>query len=46
MFDTLRKVKPDDSLVIPAATFNTFVDSARDFLARQRPDAAGATTNR
>jgi hypothetical protein len=32
--DALKKVKPRDPLVIPATTFNTFVDAARDFLAR------------
>jgi len=36
MADTLKKVKPGDPLVIPAATFNTFVDAAQDFLRRQR----------
>ena len=32
----LAKVKSGDALKIPAATFNTFVDSARDFLQRQQ----------
>ena len=32
----LKKVKPGDPLAIPAATFNTFVDAAQDFLRRQR----------
>lgn len=36
MGDTLKKVKPGEPLAIPAATFNTFVDAARDFLSRQR----------
>ncbi len=35
MGDTLKKVKPGDPLVIPAATFNTFVDAARDYLQRR-----------
>lgn len=33
---TLKHVRSGDPLVIPAATFNTFVDAARDFLQRQR----------
>ncbi len=36
MGDTLKRVKPGDSLAIPASTFNTFVDAAQDFLRRQR----------
>jgi len=28
----LKKVKPGDPLVIPAATYNTFVEAARDYL--------------
>lgn len=32
----LRKVKPGDPAVIPAETFNVILDSARDFLERQR----------
>jgi hypothetical protein len=36
MGDCLKKVKPGDPLAIPAATFNTFVDAAQDFLRRQR----------
>jgi hypothetical protein len=36
MGDTLKRVKPGDPLAIPAATFNTFVDAAQDFLRRQR----------
>jgi len=33
---SLQKVKPGDPLVIPAGTFNTFIDAARDFRARQQ----------
>ncbi len=33
---SLRKVQSGDPLTIPAATFNTFVDAAQDFLRRQR----------
>ncbi len=36
MAGTLNKVKSGDPLVIPAATFNTFIDAARDFQQRQR----------
>jgi len=36
MGDTLKKAKPGDPLRIPAATFNTFVDSARDYLQRKQ----------
>lgn len=32
----MRKVIRGDPLVIPAATFNTFIDAARDFQERQR----------
>lgn len=35
MGDGMRKVRTGDPLNIPAATFNTFIDSARDFLQRQ-----------
>jgi hypothetical protein len=35
MGDTMRKVRSGDSLVIPASTFNTFIDAARDFRDRQ-----------
>ena len=35
MVETLRKVKPDDPLAIPAATFNAFVDAAQDYRNRQ-----------
>jgi hypothetical protein len=43
MGDAMKKVKPGDPLVIPAATFNTFIDSARDFLARQHQQAQAGT---
>jgi hypothetical protein len=43
MGDTLRKVKPGDPLAIPAATFNTFVDSARDYLQRRHNQRGQAT---
>lgn len=43
MGDAMRKVKPGDPLVIPAATFNTFIDSARDFLSRQHQQAQAGT---
>ena len=36
MGDTLKKVQPGDPLRIPAATFNTILDAARDFQQRQR----------
>ena len=36
MVDILRKVKSGDALEIPAQTFNTFVDSAQDYLQRQQ----------
>lgn len=35
MADVLKKVKPGDPLRIPAATFNTFVDTAQDYLSRR-----------
>lgn len=35
MGDNMRKVRTGDALDIPAETFNTFIDSARDFLQRQ-----------
>ena len=34
--DHLRKVQSGQKLEIPAATFNSFVDAARDFKDRQR----------
>ena len=43
MGDTLKKVKPGDPLVIPAAAYNTFVDAAREFLARQHRQAQAGT---
>jgi len=36
MGDTLKKVQPGDKLRIPASTFNTFIDVARDHLARKQ----------
>ena len=33
-FDALAQLIPGDQVKIPAATFNTFVDAARDFQAR------------
>ena len=42
MSDHLKKVKTGDSLVIPAQTFNTFIDAARDFRARQQGRAQTA----
>ena len=39
---TLQKVKPGDPLVIPAPTFNTFVDAANDFLARRQDQFQGS----
>jgi len=35
MADPLRKVSVGDPLAIPASTFNSFIDAARDFRARQ-----------
>jgi hypothetical protein len=35
MSDHSKKVKSGDPLRMPAATFNTFLDAARDWLARQ-----------
>ena len=35
----LQKVNPGDPLVIPAVAYNTFVDAARDYLARQQDQA-------
>ena len=43
MTNVLRKVKSGDPLKIPAATFNTFVDSARDYLQRQQGAAQKPT---
>jgi hypothetical protein len=34
--DPFKKVRPGEALQIPAETFNTFLDAARDFKARQR----------
>lgn len=36
MADALRKVKPGDPLVIPAETFNAFVETAQDLRSRQQ----------
>jgi hypothetical protein len=36
MGDTFKKVQSGDPLRIPAETFNTFVDAARDFKARRQ----------
>ena len=35
MGDSLKKVQPGDKLRIPASTFNTFIDVARDHLANR-----------
>ncbi len=43
MGDTMKKVKPGDPLSIPAATFNTFVDAARDYLQRRHGQGQQAT---
>ena len=42
----LKKVKSGDPLAIPAATFNTFVDAAQDFLRCQRSIARTPTADR
>ena len=42
MGDTLKKVKSGDPLAIPAATFNSFVDAAKDFQARQLAQQQGS----
>ena len=42
MSDHLKKVQSGDRLKIPAATFNTFIDAARDFRARQQGRAQNA----
>ena len=36
MGDSLKKVQPGDPLAIPAATFNTFIDVAREHLAQSQ----------
>jgi hypothetical protein len=43
MVGSLKKVKPGDPLVIPASTFNTFVDVAGDFLRRQHQQGQTGT---
>ena len=42
MSDHLKKVKSGDPLKIPAATFNTFVDTARDYQARKHQQGQGS----
>lgn len=42
MGDPFKKVRPGQPLRIPAETFNTFIDAARDFKARQRTVARTA----
>jgi hypothetical protein len=39
MADRFKKVHPGDPLVISATAYNTFVDAARDYLARQQDQA-------
>jgi len=36
MGDTLKKVQPGQRMAIPAQTFNTFIDAARDYLGRRQ----------
>jgi len=43
MTDHLKKVQSGDALKIPASTFNTFVDSARDYLQRRQSQSGRAT---
>jgi len=43
MGDHLKKVRPGQPLDIPAATFNTFVDAARDYLQRQQATSGKPT---
>ena len=42
MVNRLRKVKSGDPLKISAATFNTFIDVARDYQARQHQQGQGS----
>jgi len=42
MTGALKKVKSGDALVIPAQTFNTFIDAASDFRSRQQGRAQTA----
>src|SRR3972149_5574096 len=42
MVGDLQKVKPGDPLVIPAVAYNTFVDAARDYIARQQDQGQSA----
>jgi hypothetical protein len=44
--DSMKKVKSGDPLAIPAATFNTIVDAAQDFLRRQRSIGRTPTADR
>ena len=44
MADTLRKVRRGEPLAIPAETFNTFVDAARDFQSRTQNRQATTST--
>lgn len=41
--DSLKKVKSGDPLRIPARTFNTFIDSARDYLQRSQSSGGRPT---
>jgi len=43
MGDRMKKVQPGDPLQIRAETFNTFIDAARDFKARQHDVVSQAT---
>ena len=45
MADDMKKVIRGQPLDIPATTFNTFVDSARDYQMRQRNQTPGRTQN-
>jgi hypothetical protein len=42
----MKKVTSGEPLRIPAETFNTFVDAARDFQSRQRSRSASRTPER
>jgi len=46
MAATLKKVSPGDPLVIPAATYNAFIDAAQDFQQRQRSTQRDAQRDR
>jgi len=43
---SMKKVTSGEPLRIPAETFNTFVDAARDFQSRQRSRSASRTPER